>query len=169
MAKKIAVLLASDFEDSELTQPVEALRAAGHEVEILGSRSGESLEGKQGEASVTTDGAAKDSDPSTYDALLIPGGYSPDQLRTDEDVVDFVRRFASLGRPIAAVCHGPQLLIEAGVVAGKTMTSWPSVRTDLKNAGASVVDEEVCVDGRWITSRNPDDLPAFSRALLAQL
>ena len=116
-----------------------------------------------------TTAAAKDRDPTSYDALLIPGGYSPDQLRVDDDVVNFVKRFAATQRPIAAVCHGPQLLIEAGVVEGRTLTSWPSVRTDLRNAGAEVVDQEVCVDGNLITSRKPEDLDAFCRALLEQL
>jgi protease I len=165
----VAVLLASDFEDSELTHPVQKLREAGHDVEILGGEAGETLQGKQGEASVKTDAAVGDRSPDGYDALLIPGGFSPDHLRTDEAMVDFVRRFDAMRRPIAAVCHGPQLLIEADMVRGRTLTSWPSVRTDLRNAGAEVVDQEVCEHEHLITSRKPDDLEAFSSALLARL
>lgn len=169
MTKKIAVLLADEFEDSELTRPVDALKSAGHEVTIIGTEEGQCLEGKQGEASVTTDAAVADCDPSSFDALLIPGGHSPDHLRTDDDMVSFTKTMVEADKPIAAVCHGPQLLIEAGVVSGKRMTSFESVRTDLSNAGAEVVDEEVVIDMPFITSRKPDDLDAFSDALLARL
>lgn len=113
--------------------------------------------------------AAGDARASELDGLLIPGGYSPDHLRMNEDVVSFVRDFVRTGRPIAAVCHGPQLLIEADAVRGKEVTSWPSVRTDLINAGAHWVDQEVVEDGNLITSRKPDDLDGFSRAFLARL
>lgn len=163
---KIAVLLGPDFEDSEFTHPVTKLREAGHEVEVLGTEAHRELEGKRHDARVETDAAVGDRAPEDYDALLIPGGFSPDRLRMDEDVVRFVRDFDRLKRPIAAVCHGPQLLIEAGVVKGRTLTSWPSVRTDLRNAGAEVVDQEVCKDENLITSRKPDDLDAFTGALL---
>ncbi len=169
MTKKIAVLLASDFEDSEYEEPVKALREAGHEVVVIGREKGETLEGKRGDVRADTDRAIADADPGEFDALLIPGGHSPDQLRIDERMVSFTKAFAAADKPIAAICHGPQLLIEAGVVADKRMTSWPSVRTDLRNAGATVVDEEVVVDGHLITSRKPDDLPAFNQALLKQL
>lgn len=107
--------------------------------------------------------------PEDFDLLLIPGGHSPDALRTNEGIVDFVRRFADSGRAIAAVCHGPQLLIEAGLVRGKKLTSWPSVRTDLENAGAHWVDREVVEDGPLVTSRKPEDLDAFNEAVLARL
>lgn len=100
---------------------------------------------------------------------MIPGGYSPDHLRTSAAMVDFLRRFDTLRRPIAAVCHGPQLLIEADIVRGRCLTSWPSVKTDLKNAGAQWVDQEVCIDGKLITSRKPEDLDAFSKAVLQSL
>jgi len=169
MTKKIAVLLASDFEDSEYEEPVKALRDAGHDVIVIGRSKGETLEGKRGDVEAKTDQAIADVDPADFDALLIPGGYSPDQLRIDDRMVSFTRTFAVSSKPIAAICHGPQLLIEAGVVTDKKMTSWPSVRTDLRNAGATVVDEEVVVDGRLITSRKPDDIPAFNAALLKQL
>lgn len=164
---KIAFVLADDFEDSEFGTPKATLTDAGHEVDVIGVDTGV-VTGKHGtEVPVTT--LAADADPDDYSALVIPGGFSPDHLRTDDDVVEFVRRMAARDVPVAAVCHGPSLLIEAGLVDGRTMTSWPSIRTDLSNAGATVVDEEVVVDGRFISSRNPDDLPAFSTAILDQL
>lgn len=162
----IAVLLGPDFEDAEFTHPVAKLREAGHAVEVLGTEPHRELEGKRHDAKVETDAAVRDRVPEDYDAVLIPGGFSPDRLRTDESMVGFVRKFDRLERPIAAICHGPQLLIEAGIVEGRKLTSWPSVRTDLRNAGAEVVDEEVCEDGHLITSRKPEDLDAFTSALL---
>lgn len=166
---KIAVLLGQDFEDSEYRVPVERLKKAGHQVTLIGQQAGTTVKGKQGIESATLDAAAQESKPGDYDGLLIPGGYSPDHLRTNEAVVGFVKQFARSERPIAAVCHGPQLLIEADLVRDKTVTSWPSVRTDLENAGAQWVDREVVRDGRLITSRKPDDLEAFSEAFLKQL
>ncbi|HEX5010394.1 MAG TPA: type 1 glutamine amidotransferase domain-containing protein [Planctomycetota bacterium] len=166
---RIAMLLGNEFEDSEFTVPRDRLAAAGHEVVIVGRRAGETVRGKRGEATATVAEAAEGLAADSFGALVIPGGHSPDALRTDEGVVDFVRRFARTGRPIAAVCHGPQLLIEAGLVRGRALTSWPSVRTDLLNAGARWEDREVVVDGNLITSRKPDDLPAFSRTLIDRL
>jgi protease I len=163
---KVAVLLGPEFEDTEFTHPVAKLREAGHQVEVLGTKANETLEGKRHETKVETNAAVGDRQSKDYDALLIPGGHSPDNLRTDEQMVRFVRDFDRLQRPIAAICHGPQLLIEAGVVEGRTMTSWPSVRTDLRNAGANVVDSALCRDGNLITSRKPDDLDEFTAALL---
>lgn len=165
----IAVLLGQDFEDSEYRVPVERLKEAGHKVTVVGRRVGETVKGKQGRESAIVDASAADCQASEFDALLIPGGYSPDHLRTDESVVGFVKGFARTDRPIAAVCHGPQLLIEAGLVRDKTLTSWPSVRTDLINAGAHFRDEPVVQDGALITSRKPDDLEAFSQALIQAL
>ncbi|HTE54885.1 MAG TPA: type 1 glutamine amidotransferase domain-containing protein [Kofleriaceae bacterium] len=166
---RIAVLVGPEFEDSELTVPVARLTDAGHEVELLGVEAGRELIGKQRKTKVQVNAAVSDRRPEDYDALVIPGGNSPEHLRTDEGVVDFVRAFGSIGRPIAAICHGPQLLIEADLVRGRRMTSWPSVRTELRNAGAEVVDEEVVQDGAFITSRMPADLEAFSRGLLDRL
>lgn len=164
---KIAFVLADDFEDSEFGTPQAALVEAGHEVDVIGIDTGV-VTGKHGtEVSITT--AVTDAEPADYAALVIPGGFSPDHLRTNDDIVTFVRRLAERDVPVAAVCHAPSLLIEAGLVAGRTMTSWPSIRTDLVNAGATVVDEEVVVDGRFISSRRPDDLPAFSAAIIEQL
>lgn len=164
---KIAFVLADDFEDSEFGTPKAALIEAGHEVDVIGTEAGV-VTGKNGtEVSITT--VVTDADPADYVALVIPGGFSPDHLRTDDDIVEFVKRMAARDVPVAAVCHAPSLLIEAELVNGRTMTSWPSIRTDLRNAGADVVDREVVVDGRFISSRNPDDLPAFSAAIIEQL
>lgn len=166
---RVACIIASDFEDSELSVPVDKLEEQGHEVTLVGIKEGETLEGKKGEVKVTTEMSAGDARVEKFDALLIPGGYSPDQLRTCEEAVDLVRGFAEAHKPIAAVCHGPQLLIEAGLVSGRRMTSWGSVRTDLQNAGAKWEDASVVVDGDFITSRKPADLDDFSDALLAKL
>jgi protease I len=166
---RIAFVLGEDFEDSEFRKPYDALKEAGHQVEVLGAKAGTTLKGKKGDEHVTTDAAVSERDPASYDALVIPGGYSPDHLRMDPAVVKFTGQMVRQGKLIAAVCHGPQLLIEADAVEDKTMTSWPSVHTDLVNAGAKWVDKEVVIDGRLITSRKPDDLPAFSKAILDQL
>src|SRR5262245_14598668 len=165
---KIAVPLAEGFEDAEFAVPFGKLRRAGHDVVVLG-RKVEVLEGKRREATAQVDARPDAVSPTDFDLLLIPGGYSPDHLRTDADMVAFVRRFCALGRPVAAICHGPQLLIEADAVRGRTLTSWPSVRTDLENAGATWVDREVVRDGNLITSRNPDDLDAFCDEVLRAL
>ena len=162
---KIAFLIAQDFEDSEFRKPFEALHQAGHQIVILGAKAGEAVCGKKHSESVTIDAAAETADPADYDAIVIPGGYSPDHLRTDKGVVEFVSSFARTGKLIAAVCHGPQLLIEANAVKGKRLTSWPSVRKDLENASAAWVDQPVVVDGSLITSRKPDDLPGFCEAI----
>jgi protease I len=166
---RIAFVLGQDFEDSEFRKPYDRLRAAGHTVEVVGAKAGETVTGKQGKEHVRIEAAAGDRDPASYDALVIPGGYSPDHLRIDQGVVAFVQEMVRAGKLIAAVCHGPQLLIEADAVRGKTITSWPSVRTDLKNAGATWVDREVVVDGKLITSRKPADLAAFTDAINANL
>ena len=165
----IGMPVAADFEDSEFTVPRKRLAAAGHTVVVIGAKAGEKVTGKQGKETARIDKAVGDAHPENYDALVIPGGYSPDHLRTDPAMVSFVRRFGESRRLIAAVCHGPQLLIEAGLVQGRRMTSWPSVRKDLENAGADWVDAEVCVDDNFITSRKPDDLEAFSEAILDKL
>ena len=166
---RIAFVLGQDFEDSEFRKPYDELRHAGHHIEILGARGGEVVRGKKGREQVLVEAAASERDPSGFDALVIPGGYSPDHLRTDLGVVRFVQGFMRNGKLVAAVCHGPQLLIEADAVENKTLTSWPSVKKDLINAGASWVDKEVVIDGKLITSRKPEDLPAFSRAICEQL
>lgn len=162
---RIAVPLASGFEDSEFTVPYDRLNRAGHEIVVFGGEAGTTVEGKRGESRTTVQAKASQLQPEDFDVLVIPGGYSPDHLRLDADVVSFVRRFWNTGKLVAAVCHGPQLLIEADVVRGKTLTSWPSVRKDLENAGAHWVDREVVEDGNLITSRKPQDLEAFCSSI----
>jgi protease I len=166
---RIAFVLGEDFEDSEFRIPYDSLREAGHQIEVLGPTAGETVKGKRGNEQVRIEAACADRNPDDYDALVIPGGYSPDHLRVDREVVRFVHKMVHSDKLIAAVCHGPQLLIEADAVEGKTVTSWPSVHTDLVNAGARWVDREVVVDDRLITSRKPDDLPAFSAAIRERL
>lgn len=165
----IAMPVGEGFEDSEFSEPFERLQEAGHSVVTFGAERGERIWGKRGEAMVTIEHIPDEIDPGQFDALVIPGGYSPDHLRTNQSVVSFVRRFVESGKPVAAICHGPQLLIEAEGVKGRVVTSWPSVKKDLENAGATWVDEEVHVDGKLITSRKPDDLPAFTAAIAKQL
>jgi protease I len=166
---RIAFVLGEDFEDSEFRKPYDALRKAGHDVDILGAEGGITVNGKKGREQVKLEASVEEKDPGSYDALVIPGGYSPDHLRTSPEVVRFVQKMVQANKLIAAVCHGPQLLIEAEAVDGKTMTSWPSVHTDLVNAGAKWVDREVVVDGQLITSRKPDDLKAFTAAISDKL
>lgn len=166
---RIAIPIGDDFEDSELTLPRERLRAAGHEIVTIGIEAGRTVAGKRGREQALVDARAADCDPTAFDAVVIPGGYSPDHLRTDEGVVTFLRAFGATGRTIAAVCHGPQLLIEADLVRGRTVTSWPSVRKDLVNAGAAWVDRAVVEDANLITSRRPDDLEPFCAAILRRL
>jgi len=166
---KIAILVDRMFEDSELRVPLDRLREAGHDVEILGLQAGAEVVGKQGRERVKIDKSARDATPKDYDALVIPGGYSPDHLRVDLGAVRFTRAMALANKPVAAVCHAPWMLIEADLVDDRMVTSWPSLRTDLLNAGARWVDRAVVIDGNIITSRKPDDLPAFSDAILHQL
>ncbi len=165
----IAFVLGDDFEDSEFRKPYDGLRAKGHTIDIIGGTAGAVVKGKKGREEVRIEKAAADVDPASYDALVIPGGYSPDHLRLEQAVVDLTQTMLRAGKIIAAVCHGPQLLIEAEGVKGRVVTSWPSVRKDLENAGATWVDEEVHIDGTLITSRKPDDLPAFTEAIAKAL
>jgi deglycase len=166
---KIAVPLADGFEDSEFIVPREHLTKLGHELVLIGSGKGDRVRGKNGRATVEIETTAEHLDAKAFDALLIPGGYSPDHLRTDRHVVAFVRQFWATGRPVASICHGPQLLIEADVVRGRTLTSWPSVRKDLENAGATWIDRPLVEDDQLITSRKPDDLELFCEALAHHL
>ena len=166
---RVAMLIGEDFDDTELTVPRERLRAAGYEIVTVGAEAGRTVTGKRGTARVIVDACAEDCDPAAFDAVVIPGGYAPDRLRTDAGVVAFVRKFGATGRTIAAVCHGPQLLIEADLVRGRTVTSWPSVRKDLVNAGAAWIDRPVVEDANLVTSRHPDDLEDFCRAILRRL
>ena len=166
---KVACLLASGFEDSEFRIPYDRLRAAGYTVEIIGVRAGEELKGYRGKETVKAEKAIDEVKPQDYQALLIPGGQSPDHLRADPRVVQFVKAFDALKRPIAAVCHGPQLLLSARLVKGRTLTAWKTVQDDLEQAGAKVLDQPVVIDQNWITSRQPEDLEKFSEALIQAL
>ena len=166
---RIAMLLDDMFEDREFRVPYDRLRAAGHEVVIVGKEAGREVKGKQGKERVKTEVASRDVSADRFDAVVIPGGYSPDRLRTDLEMVALTRDTFLAGKPLAAVCHAPWMLVEADVADGRTVTSWPSIRTDLINAGARWIDREVVEDGNLITSRKPDDLEAFSDAILRQL
>ncbi|MDT8452152.1 MAG: type 1 glutamine amidotransferase domain-containing protein [Gammaproteobacteria bacterium] len=166
---KIAMPIAEGYEDSEFQTPYECLRRAGHDVVVLGLEKGATVHGKKGQSKAEIEATVSDVKPEDFDALVIPGGHAPDTLRLDGSMVEFTRQFAASGRPLAAICHGPQLLIEAEVVKGRTMTSWPSIRKDLINAGAIWVDQPVVEDINLITSRKPDDLNSFCDAILRQL
>ena len=163
--KRIAILAEDDFEDSELTEPLKAMKNADARVVIVGSGSKETYQGKRGRARVKVDITADQARAEDFDAIIIPGGYAPDKMRLHQPMVDLVRKAHDLGKIIAAICHGPQLLISADVVRGRRVTSWPSVAIDLKNAGAEWVDEPVVQDGNLITSRKPADLPRFNKAI----
>lgn len=170
--KRVLILATDGFEQSELMKPRENLEKAGVETTVASLEDGE-IRGwreKDWGDSVKVDITVNEVGVGDYDALLLPGGQmNPDILRMNERAIAIVREFDAAGKPIAAICHAPWLLAEAGIVGGKTVTSWPSIRTDLKNAGANVVDQEVAEDGNLITSRNPDDIPAFSKALIERL
>lgn len=166
---RIACLLSSMFEDSEFQTPYQAFREAGHTVVVIGAEAGQELTGYRGEVTKKTDRGIAEARADEFDALFIPGGYSPDHLRADPRVVDFTRSVVESGRPCFAICHGPQLLITAGVVPGRKMTAWSTIQGDLAKVGADVVDEEVAVDDGLVTSRKPDDIPAFIDASLATL
>jgi len=163
---KIAFLIDEMFEDSEFRVPYDRLRAAGHTVDILGRQAGATMDGYRHKEQVKIEKPVAQARVEDYDALVIPGGYSPDHLRTQREAVTFTRSMALANKLVAAVCHAPSLLIEADLVYGRQITSWPSIRTDLVNAGSRWVDREVAIDGNLITSRRPDDLPAFSDAIL---
>ena len=169
MTKKVLILATDGFEQSELTDPKKALEDAGIETTVASPKSGEikGWDKTDWGDTVKVDATLDEVSADDFDALLLPGGQiNPDKLRLEEKAVTLVKAFAQSGKPIAAICHGPWLLVEADVVKGKTVTSWPSIRTDLRNAGAQVVDQEVAIDGQFITSRKPDDIPAFSKALI---
>jgi protease I len=169
---KVAVLATDGFEQSELTEPVRALREAGAEPVVVAPHGGE-IQGmrhhEKGDK-VKVDQTLDRVDAKSFDALVLPGGVAnPDELRTNKEAMAFVRHFVEAGKPVAAICHGPWSLVEVGAVKGRKLTSWPSLRTDIKNAGGEWVDQEVVVDGMFITSRKPDDLPAFNKALIKML
>ena len=168
--KRIAILATDGVERVELESPRDALQDAGGQTELVSLKAGE-IQARNNDlesaGTFTVDRVVADASVDDYDALLLPGGtVNPDKLRSDETAVSFVRAFVDSGKPVAAICHGPWTLVEAGVAEGRTLTSYPSLRTDLRNAGATVVDEEVVVDGNLISSRSPDDLPAFCRTIV---
>ena len=163
---KVAVLVTDGYEPSELTEPMRALREAGATPTIVSNHDG-TITGKTDADVATVDLTLERATPADYAALLLPGGVkNPDTMRQDDIGVAFVRHFADAGKPIAAICHAPWMLIEADAVRGRRVTSYPSLKTDLRNAGAEWVDAEVVVDGGLVTSRRPADLPAFNEAML---
>ncbi len=162
---KVAIILDKDFEDAEYQVPYDRLKQAGHVIDVIGTHAESRIDGKNRKSAAKINVSTHSADANKYDALLIPGGYSPDHLRIDQDAVSFVRTFMNSHKPVAAICHGPQLLIEANSLEGRTLTSWPSIKTDLINAGANWVDKEMVLDDNLITSRSPNDLNAFCEAI----
>ncbi|MGC2235879.1 MAG: type 1 glutamine amidotransferase domain-containing protein [Pyrinomonadaceae bacterium] len=168
---KVAILATDGFEQSELFEPKKALEDAGAEVSIVSLKTGEIKGWNHTDwgDTVTVDLTVADANAEDFDALQLPGGVmNPDKLRMDEKAVSFVKAFFDAGKPVAAICHAPWTLVEAGVVKGRTLTSWASVRTDLENAGAKWVDEEVVVDNGLVTSRKPEDIPAFNKKMIEE-
>jgi protease I len=171
--KKVAMLAADGVEQVELVEPRKAVEEAGGTVELLSIEEGE-IQAMESDINpkdtFPVDGLVGDADPDDYDGVILPGGtVNPDKLRADEHVIDFLQAFAKTGKPIAAICHGPVTLVEADLVRDRTLTSYPSIRTDIRNAGGNVVDEEVVVDQGLVTSRSPDDLEAFCAKLVEEI
>jgi protease I len=167
---RVAILATDGFEQSELLEPRKALSAASAESDVVSLKAGGKLRGwnhKEWGQEVAVDEGLDQVDPEDYDALLLPGGVmNPDTLRTQPKAVAFVKAFFDADKPVAAICHGPWTIVEAGAAKGRKLTSWPSLKTDVANAGGEWVDQEVMVDGNLVTSRKPDDLPAFNREML---
>ena len=166
---KIACVLGPKFEDSEFKEPYDAFRQAGHEVTVVGLEAGGELYGDKGKVKAKVDRAFKDVKPDNFDALFIPGGGSPDKLRAHDEAVTFVKAMTRAGKPVFAICHGPQLLLTADEYRNHKLTAWKTIQGDLKKAGADVVDQEVVVDRNLVTSRQPSDIPAFVRESLKVL
>ncbi len=170
--KKIAILAMDGFEQAELMEPRKALDQAGAQTVVVSLKSGE-IKGwnkKEWGDTVKVDRTLDQARPEEFDALVLPGGVmNPDHLRMEPKGVNFVREFCQAGKTVAAICHGPWMLVEAGAVKGRTVTSWPSLKTDIKNAGGNWVDQEVAADGQFITSRKPDDIPAFNRTMIEKI
>jgi protease I len=169
--KRVAILVADGFEQVEMTEPRKALQQAGARTALISPADGQ-VQGwnhhDKGDK-FPVDVPLKTADPNDYDALMLPGGaLNPDQLRTMPEAVSFVRAFFNAGKPVAAICHAPWTLVEADVVRGRTVTSWPSLKTDLRNAGATWVDEQVVTDNGLVTSRKPDDIPAFNQKMIEE-
>jgi protease I len=166
---RVACVLANGFEDSEFKQPYDAFTGAGHAVTIVGLEAGQRLTGDKGRETATVERAFADVGPEGFDALFVPGGFSPDRLRAQAAPVAFVRAFFERQKPVLAICHGPQLFITAGTYKEHRLTAWRTIQGDLRLLGANVVDEEVVVDRNVVTSRQPQDLPAFIRESLRLL
>jgi protease I len=167
--KRVAMLVEDEFEDRELSGPLEALREAGATVVLVGPTAGVEFKGKRGVAIVTSEVAAGAARMKDFDALVIPGGHAPDKMRMRHAMVDLAREAMDAGKPVAAICHGPSLLISANTLRGRTLTCWPSIAIDVKNAGGLYVDKPVVEDGNLITSRRPDDVPVFSETIIRAL
>lgn len=169
--KKVAILVADGFEQIEMTKPREALDEAGAETKIVSPKSGQiqGLHHAEKGDKFEVDIALNEARPEEFDALMIPGGlFNPDQLRANQDALEFTRHFFDNGKPVAAICHGPWVLVDSDVVRGRTLTSWPHIKTDISNAGGKWVDEEVVVDNGLVTSRKPDDIPAFNEKMIEE-
>jgi len=170
IGKNIAILATDGFEQSELMKPKKALEEAGANTQVVSPSDNKNIKGwdhKDWGEEVSVDLALKSADAAQFDALLLPGGVmNPDQLRMNPDAVKFVKHFFEQGKPVAAICHGPWMLVEADAVRGRTITSWPSLKTDVHNAGGTWVDQEVVVSNGVVTSRKPDDIPAFNREMI---
>ena len=169
IGKNIAILATDGFEQSELEKPKKALEEAGAQTQVVSPTDGKikGWDKKDWGEEVKVDVPLKSADPSKYDALLLPGGVqNPDQLRMNPDAVRFVKSFFDQGKPVAAICHGPWMLVETGAARGRTITSWPSLKTDIRNAGGTWVDEEVVTSDGVVTSRKPDDIPAFNKNMI---
>ena len=170
--KRVAIIAADMVEQVELVEPRKALDAAGATTELISIKAGtiKGFNHFDPADDIQVDKTIEEVDASDYDALMIPGGVgNPDQLRGDENVVSFVQDFFAAGKPVAAICHGPWVLVEAGAVRDRTVTSWPTLQTDIRNAGGNWVDEEVVVDQGLVTSRKPDDIPAFNKKLIEEI
>jgi len=165
----VAVIITDMFEDSEYTEPAEAFKEAGHTLSHVGLEAGKTVKGKKSDTPVKIDKSVDSVSVDDFDALLIPGGYSPDILRADENAVGFTRDFMESGKPVFAICHGGQLLVSADVLRGRKMTGWKSIVQDIKNAGAEFIDQEVVEDKNLVSSRHPGDLPAFIEASLKRM
>jgi protease I len=169
--KKVAILAADGFEEVELTKPREALDEAGATTRVVSIKSGkiQGMNHADKGGTVAVDQTLEDAKPQEFDALMIPGGLmNPDALRSNEEALEFVRHFFREGKPVAAICHAAWVLIDAGVVRGRTLTSWPAIKTDVRNAGGNWVDQEVVVDNGLVTSRKPDDIPAFNAKMIEE-
>jgi protease I len=170
--KRVAILAADGFEQAELEEPLNALKEEGADVSIVSLKEGKIQGMRHADKgdSFDVDLSLEDANPEDFDALMLPGGLmNPDTLRTEKDAIKFIRAFADAGKPIAAICHAPWLLIEADLVAGRTLTSWPAIQSDVRNAGGNWVDKEVVVDNGLVTSRKPGDIPAFNKKMIEEI